>query len=53
MIGSVVRVSSGGPEMIVVDVLPDLSMVVCAWRDGGGYREELFYRWTLEEIAER
>lgn len=33
-IGTKVRLASGGPEMIVVDLRPGTLEVLCAWPDG-------------------
>lgn len=33
-IGTKVRLASGGPEMLVVDLRPATFEVLCAWADG-------------------
>lgn len=41
-VGTKVRLASGGPEMIVVDIDPRAAKATCAWRSGNRAEEYQF-----------
>ena len=42
-IGSHVRLNSGGPDMLIVDLDPERRTVVTAWKDGDAVSEREFH----------
>jgi uncharacterized protein YodC (DUF2158 family) len=48
-IGDLVRLKSGSPMLMVVD-LPEIGVVTCAWRDNGRTFEEGFFTASLIRV---
>lgn len=50
-IGSRVRLNSDGPDMLIVDLDPERSTAVAAWKDGDAVSEREFHVDMLTEAV--
>ncbi|WP_316227875.1 MULTISPECIES: hypothetical protein [unclassified Bradyrhizobium] len=52
-VGTKVRLASGGPEMLIVDIDHVRGQYLCAWKCGQGVSEEWFIPLTLDVVRGR